>query len=116
MGNMNYYTFATQQEAIAAESAIVANIREWVANNIPDALAADGSLRGSNAATGEWSEATTTQWDVPRQISDGRWVIAAPAQQRIAPIPLAVAVAGIDANQEAANVSWWPAQQEEEQQ
>ena len=106
---MNYYTFATEQEAIAAETGIVANIRAWVASNIPDALAENGTLRGSNAATGQWSDATTTQWDVPRQISDGRWVIAVPAQQRIAPIPLAVAVAHIDATIEAALDSWWPA-------
>lgn len=96
---MNFYTFQSEAEAAAAEAQIVANVRGWVEANLPDALSPEGYLRGTNAATGEWADAVTTNWDTPRALDDGRYAILKPSAERVAPMPLAAALAGITADE-----------------
>ena len=75
---MKYRVFATEAEAAAAEAAISKSMGY--------------SRPGRNAATGAVvPDVLTVRWDVPRQIADGRWVIASPD----------------DTGSEAAP-DWWP--------
>ena len=62
---MKWLIYTTESEAEAADAAISA------AMGLP--------APGINAATGEpdWS-APTLRWSIPRQITDGRWVIQSP--------------------------------------
>ena len=75
---MRWLIYTTETEAQTTEAAISA------AMGLP--------APGINAATGEpdWS-AMTLRWAVPRQITDGRWVIPSPD----------------DAGEEA-QPGWWP--------
>jgi hypothetical protein len=106
---MIYYIFNTEQEALAAEQQIVDNVRQWVAENVPDALSEDGlKLRGRNAKTGEFTDAYTTRWAVPQQIVDGRWVFAKPTSEKTAPIPVEIFITNVNASEEVYNKEWWP--------
>jgi hypothetical protein len=106
---MIYYTFSSEAAAVAAEQQIVANVKNWVAVNVPDALSADGEkLRGRNAKTGEFEDAYTTKWATPSQIADGRWVFLKPTQETTAPIPVAVFIAGIAAEEAVYDSAWFP--------
>ena len=105
---MIYYIFNTEQEALAAEQQIVDNVRQWVAANVPDALSEDGlKLRGRNAKTGEFTDAYTTRWAVPQQIVDGRWVFTKPTAEKTAPIPVAVFITGIVAEEAIRDENWF---------
>lgn len=96
---MNFYIFQTKNEADATEARIVANVRGWVQANMPNALSPEGYLRGRNAATGQLSDSVTMRWDEPRALSDGRFAILKPTADRVAPIPIEDALAGIEANE-----------------
>jgi hypothetical protein len=63
---MKYHVFNTEQEAIAAEAQIAADI--------------GCSIIGTNAKTGlpEPDKQQTTRWAIPHQIADGRWVFPSP--------------------------------------
>ena len=62
---MKYRVFNTEAGATAAEAAISQSMGY--------------SRPGVNAATGAVVPSVlTVRWDVPRQIADGRWVIASP--------------------------------------
>ena len=105
---MIYYIFNTEQEALAAEQQIVDNVRQWVAANVPDALSEDGlKLRGRNAKTGEFTDAYTTRWADPQQIVDGRWVFTKPTAEKTAPIPVAVFINGIVAEEAIRDENWF---------
>lgn len=105
---MIYYIFNTEQEALAAEQQIVDNVRQWVAENVPDALSEDGTkLRGRNAKTGEFTDAYTTRWAIPQQIVDGRWVFAKPTQEKTFPIPAAVFNANVNSDEAVLDPAWF---------
>ena len=110
---MIYYLFNTEQEALAAEQQIVDNVRQWVSDNVPDALSEDGlKLRGRNAKTGEFTDAYTTRWAIPQQIVDGRWVFSKPTAEKTAPIPVAVFTAGVVAEEANYDENWFPGDEE----
>jgi hypothetical protein len=92
---MNYYVFQTEAEANAIDAQIVANVRAWAEANAPEVVSEDGYLRGRNAATGELADAVTVRWDEPRILADGRFAILKPTAERVAPMPLADALAGV---------------------
>lgn len=94
---MSHFVFLSESEAALAESQIVANVRAWADANAPEAVSDSGYLRGRNAATGELTESVTMRWDQPTALSDGRFAILKPTQQRVAPMPLAAALAGVTA-------------------
>ena len=96
---MNYYVFQTEAEASAIDAQIVANVRAWAQANAPEVVSEDGYLRGRNAATGELADAVTTRWDEPRILADGRFAILKPTAERVAPMPLADALAGVAASE-----------------
>lgn len=105
---MIYYVFNTEAEALSAEQQIVDNVRNWVAANVPDALSADGTkLRGRNAKTGEFVDAFTTRWAIPKQTNDGRWVFEMPVAERTAPVPISVALDGVIADEVDYDPSWF---------
>jgi hypothetical protein len=107
---MIYYVFDTEEAAATAEQQIVANVRQWVAANVPDALSEDGlKLRGRNAKTGEFTDAYTTRWAVPQQIVDGRWVFVKPTQEKTSPIPAEVFTANIVADEVPYDENWFAA-------
>lgn len=63
---MKYRVFETEQEAIAAEAQVAADI---------------GCVKiGINAKTGQPAPdaQVTERWAIPRQIADGRWVFESP--------------------------------------
>ena len=63
---MKYRTFNTEQEAIAAEAQVAADI---------------GCIKiGVNAKTGlpAPDAQATVRWAIPQQIADGRWVFPSP--------------------------------------
>lgn len=94
-----FYIFNTQTEAQQAENQIVANVYAWAQANAPEVVSEDGYLRGRNASTGELADAVTMRWDEPRALSDGRFAILKPTAERVAPMPLADALAGITATE-----------------
>lgn len=96
---MAHFLFDDKPSALAAEALICDNIRSFVAANIPDALTEDGSIRGRRVDTGEYGPGVTSRWDDPRQTLDGRWAIQIPTKNEVAPIPLAVVLAGVTAEQ-----------------
>jgi hypothetical protein len=96
---MNFYVFTTQAEANAIDAQIVANVRAWAEANAPEVVSEDGYLRGRNAATGELADAVTVRWDEPRILADGRFAILKPTAERVAPMPLADALAGVAATE-----------------
>ena len=96
---MSYYAFQTAPEANAIDEQIVANVRAWAQANAPEVVSPDGYLRGRNAATGELTDAVTMRWDEPRALADGRFAILKPSAERVAPMPLADALAGITATE-----------------
>lgn len=105
---MIYYVFNTEAEALSAEQQIVDNVRSWVATNVPEALSADGTkLRGRNAKTGEFVDAFTSRWAIPKQTNDGSWVFTKPTQEKTAPIPVEVFIADIEATEEEYNDAWF---------
>jgi len=106
---MLFYVFNVEEDANAAAQLIIDNVRNWVSNNLPEALSADGNkLRGRNAATNELVDVYTTRWAVPVQTVDNRWVFLKPTQEKTTPIPLAVFIAGITAAEEEYNPAWFP--------
>jgi hypothetical protein len=96
---MNYYVLQTEAEANAIDAQIVANVRAWAEANAPEVVSQDGYLRGRNAATGELADAVTVRWDEPRILADGRFAILKPTAERVAPMPLADALAGVAASE-----------------
>jgi len=67
---MKYLIFDTEQEAIAKENEI--------------SLGFGYAKPGINAATGAiMPDVLTVRWDIPRQISDGRWIITSPSDEGI---------------------------------
>lgn len=70
---MKYRVFATEQEAIEAETLIAQQI---------------GCVKvGVNAKTGlpEPDKQVTERWAVPQQIQDGRWVFPSPDDEGVEP-------------------------------
>lgn len=91
---MSYLVFATEQQAIAAESMIVGNIADAVASQFPDRYD-NGTLVGVDINDTPRPEAARTmRWDAPRECAEG-WAIVAPTQEAIGRVPLAVAMAGV---------------------
>ena len=77
---MAYFVFDTEEAAIEAEAAIVANVRRFLEANFPERVSTDPiGLRGYSAATGELRTdgGLTTRWAVPIQCVQG-WVIPVP--------------------------------------
>ena len=104
-----YYLFATEEDAVAAEARIVANVRTWAEANAPDALSEDKSkLRGRNAATGEFEDHFTERWAIPQQTETGKWVFPVPTQERTTPIPVETFVAGVTADEAEYDSAWFP--------
>jgi len=67
---MKYLVFNTEQEALAKENKISKNMGY--------------AKTGTNALTGAIvPDVLTVRWDIPKQISDGRWVIASPNNEGI---------------------------------
>jgi hypothetical protein len=97
--NMNFFICLSEAEANAIDAQIVANVRAWAQANAPEVVSEDGYLRGRNAATGELAEAVTTRWDEPRILADGRFAILKPTAERVAPMPLADALAEVAASE-----------------
>lgn len=109
---MIYYIFNTEAEAIIAEQQIIENVRQWVSENVPEALSQDGlKLRGRNAKTGEFTNAYTTRWAMPQQINDGRWVFAKPTQDKTSPIPVEVFINGINSEEATYSTDWFEAEE-----
>lgn len=107
---MIYYVFNREDEALSAEQQIVYNVKNWVAENVPDALSADGTkLRGRNAKTGKLVDAFTTRWAIPKQTNDGRWVFTKPTQEKTSPIPVEVFINNISAIEEEYDEYWFVA-------
>ncbi len=105
---MTFFVFASKSDAEKTEHDIVGNVRGYLAQQVPDALSSDGRLlRGRNASTGELVDVYTERWAVPQQIADGRWVIPKPTQEKTAPIPVEVFVAGIDADESQYDPAWF---------
>ena len=105
---MTYYIFNTEAEALSAEQQIVNNVRNWVISNVPGALSEDGTkLRGRNAKTGEFVDAFTTRWAIPRQIIDGRWVFEKPTSEKTEPIPVSVFIANIVSEETEYDDGWF---------
>ena len=103
-----FFVFSTEVAAVASEAAIVANVQNWLRQNAPDSLSEDGeSLRGRNASSGELVNVYTDRWAVPRCTNDGRWVFAKPTDQKTAPIPAAVFLAGVVANEADYDPAWF---------
>ena len=68
---MKYRIFDTEQEAIAAEAQVAADI---------------GCIKvGTNAKTGlpAPDAQATERWAIPFQIPDGRWIVASPDDQGV---------------------------------
>lgn len=106
---MTYYVFSTEAAAIAAETRIVSNVRDWVSANAPDALSGDGDkLRGRNAATGGLVDVFTNRWAVPVKTAANKWVFAKPTAEQAAPIPLVIFVAGVTATETEYDSDWFP--------
>lgn len=93
---MRFYIFNSEAEANAVDDIIVQNVRAWALKNAPELVSQDGHLRGRNAATGQLSDRVTIRWDEPRTLADGRFAILKPHADRMAPMPLSDAIAGID--------------------
>lgn len=91
----SFLVFPTKQDAEQAEARITGNVRQWVTQALPEAIAPNGHLLGRNAATGDFDSATTSCWDLPRALADGRFAILKPTAERVAPIPLDVVLDGI---------------------
>lgn len=93
---MSYLLFASRSEAIAAEARACDNVRRAIAVIAPERLAPDGSIYGISAAT--WAIQPTAQrterWAIPEEAAGG-WVMRVPDGPEIAPIPLAVFLAGV---------------------
>lgn len=102
-----FYVFPTEAEAAATEQAIVENVKQWVYVNAPDALTIQHWLRGRNAANGRLVENYTIRWAVPVQTLSGQWVFEKPTADRTSPVPLEFVLAGIDADESAADSSWF---------
>ena len=106
---MTFYVFATKSAADAANDRITENVRQFVAANVPDALSDDGErLRGRKADTGSLVDVYTERWADPMQIADGRWVFAKPTQAKTAPLPVAVFLAGVTADEAEYDEAWFP--------
>jgi hypothetical protein len=105
---MTFYVFQTQEEAEAAESQIVENIKSWVQENRPEAVTEDGRLRGRNAKTGELVDVFTTRWATPALTATGVWVFAKPTQDRTSPIPVDKVLQGISATESEQDREWFP--------
>ena len=95
---MDYFIFSTKAEALTTEALICSNIRNFMEANIPDAVAPDGSIRSRWADRDEYSDAVTSRWAIPRKTAAGTWALPAPTQERIEPVPLDVALDGVDAD------------------
>jgi hypothetical protein len=96
---MTFVVFATEAEALAAERAIVANVRRLVAVVAPNRIAADGAILGVNLCTGEVSAARTERWALPVRLADGRYAIAEPDAEFAGTLPMAEIMAGVAAGQ-----------------
>jgi hypothetical protein len=106
---MIFFVFETKADADAANAIIAENVREFVATNSPDALSPDGSkLRGRRADTGELVDVYTERWAEPLRRADSRWVFAKPTQEKTAPLPVSVFLAGVVAGEEEYDPAWFP--------
>lgn len=106
---MLFYVFNLEEDANAAAQLIIDNVRNWVSSNVPAALSEDGTkLRGRNAATTALVDVYTERWAFPAQTVDNRWVFLKPTEEKTAPIPLAVFIAGITAAEEEYDPAWFP--------
>ncbi len=78
---MTYVLFNTEQEALAAESQAVANVRAFASVHAPERLSADGSLIGFNAASGNLAPEAqhVEKWAVPQQYVEG-WAWPVPTR------------------------------------
>lgn len=102
------FVFDSEQMAVAANDRIGANVRDWVLQNVPGALSADGErLRGRNAATGQFVDVFTERWAVPQNTTSGRWVFPKPMQNETFPIPVQVFVNGINAEEAEYDPAWF---------
>lgn len=109
MSGQIFFSFTAKAAADAAADAIVENVRAWLEVNAPSALSEDGSkLRGRNAGTGELVDVFTDCWAVPQQTLAGKWVFPKPTQDKTAPIPVSVFLAGIQATEAEWQASWFP--------
>lgn len=95
---MDYLIFSTQAEAEVMESLICENIRAFVQANIPDAVTSGGAIRSRRADRDSYSDAVTNRWAIPRETVVGAWAFPAPTQRDVEPVPLGVALAGVDAD------------------
>lgn len=77
---MTYLQFSSRDAAVAAVEQINANLRAAISSANPEAIAADGSLIGRNAASGALDPAATrtTTWAIPQEQADSTWVIPSP--------------------------------------
>ena len=77
---MKYLQFPTYNASVIAVEQINANLRAAISSANPEAIAADGSLIGRNAASGALdTDATCTMtWAVPQEQADSTWVIPSP--------------------------------------
>jgi hypothetical protein len=92
-----YLIFPSEEEALTAEATICENIRNWVSMAVPEAVTEDGAIRSRSANDGNFTDAVTTRWAIPRETASGLWAFLAPSQESINPVPLEVAMNGISA-------------------
>lgn len=93
---MAYVLFGTEQEAQAAESQAVTNVRAYVSVHAPERLSADGTLIGFNAASGNLAPGAqhVERWAVPQQYQEG-WGWSVPTAKDIDPMPLELFMDGV---------------------
>ena len=104
---MIYYTFLTREAADSANDLIASNVRQWVAEHVPEALSGE-HLRSRRASDGAFVDVLTVRWGEPLLTSTGLWVFVAPTQEKTSPIPVEVFVSGIAAEQTPFDAAWFP--------
>ena len=94
---MGYFVFPTQNEAEAAEAAIVANVYAFASANLPERVSQSPvGLYSFSAETGELRQdaCITTRWAVPFEAVEG-WVFPVPPD--IPPMTSEQMTAGLEA-------------------
>lgn len=91
-----YLLFTDEAAAIAGEARARENVLRALASIAPERLPGDGTIYSVSAATWQVIPAAqrTERWAIP-EAARGGWIMPVPTEQEIAPIPLAVFLAGV---------------------